>query len=594
MQQDLLGELSLPAANSTAESASATPTATSTVSTRQEDLGQTDPASGHKSQPAESQDPGIAPEASQETEATQEPLGEPSPLATHTTASAPATPLATGSNSTEPEGPSLTDPAAGQKPPLAETQDRTPAPKTSASNATRSQRRRSTELDREVRAVKLSEIDGIDDEIREFLAQNRTVERVMQAVHAVTQEPRLVLHHLRHSCGTWLWLKLRSPDYPELSGMLTSMPALCQELRMARRLRIQLCGAVHGPSRTYSHVVARILGHSTPGTSLEHYIHVADLFLAATVMRCATTTPAPVWQRLTDRSRSTVYEWLQRGPHGVIVGHQSRLEHPHSRPESVQPPPSPEVSPWRKKSKAPPVRFRGTGLLGTISKVLHLYNRIDHGGPNADGVGSVAKTLSLSNAQTQVWLDGARLYAPAFGMNADASSGALLINSVPAPYVDLHRASVEALETLSQRLEQAADEHPGLLREALQIATTRFNLRRLDVCFRGEKDEREARRFLKLLDLSGLVPDHVVLTVRRVDPLDTKLPHWFRTPRARAIKTKRLPPPGTSASQAKAYARWVGIQLCSSDGAVQGAAWRIGLFLASIAFLSPAVPLIED
>jgi hypothetical protein len=38
----------------------------------------------------------------------------------------------------------------------------------------------------------------------------------------------------------------------------------------------------------------------------------------------------------------------------------------------------------------------------------------------------------------------------------------------------------------------------------------------------------------------------------------------------------------------------VGIQLCSSDGAAQGAAWRIGLFLASIAFLSPAVPLIED
>ena len=413
---------------------------------------------------------------------------------------------------------------------------------------------------------------------------NRTVERVMQAVHAVTQEPRLVLHHLRHSCGTWLWLKLRSLDYPELSGMLTSMPALCQELRMARRLRIQLCGAVHGPSRTYSHVVARILGHSTPSTSLEHYIHVADLFLAATVMRCATTVPPPVWQRLTGRSRSTVYERLRRGPHGVIVGHQPRLEHPDSKPESVQPPPGPKVSPWRKRSKAPPVRFRGTGLLGTIAKVLHLYNRVDHGGPNADGVGSVAKTLSLSKAQTQVWLEGARLYAPAFGMNAPALSGTSLIKSVPAPHVDLHRASVEALETLSQRLEQAAKEHPVLLREALQIATTRFNLRRLDVCFRGEKDEKEARRFMKLLDLAGLVPDQVVLTVRRIDPLDTKLPYWFRTPRARAIKVKRLPPPGTSASQAKAYARWVGMQLCSSDGAAQGAAWRIGLFLASIAF----------
>jgi hypothetical protein len=132
------------------------------------------------------------------------------------------------------------------------------------------------------------------------------------------------------------------------------------------------------------------------------------------------------------------------------------------------------------------------------------------------------------------------------------------------------------------------------LRQAIQISTTRFNERRLDVCFRGEKDEVSARRFLKLLDLAGLVPNRVRLTVRRVDGGDTKLPHWFRTRRARTIAIKRLPPPGSSPSQAKAYARWVGVQLCSADGAPQGLAWRIALFVASIAFLSPAADSIED
>jgi len=203
MQQDLLGELSAPATNSTAESGSATPTATSTVSTRQEDLGQTDPASGLKSPPAEAQDPGLAPESSQEPEATQEPLGEPSPLATHTTDSVPVTPLATGTNSQEPEGPSPTDPAAGQKPPLAETQDSSPAPKPSASNATRSQKRRSTELEREVRAIKLSEIDGIDDEIREFLAQNDILTEV--SIQADRYSPALQDWTVRNLHLT-LWL----------------------------------------------------------------------------------------------------------------------------------------------------------------------------------------------------------------------------------------------------------------------------------------------------------------------------------------------------------------------------------------------------
>ena len=127
-------------------------------------------------------------------------------------------------------------------------------------------------------------------------------------------EHRLVFHHLRHSAATWLWLKLRAPDHPQISELSSSMPALRRELLQARRLRVQLCGAAEGPSRSYSNVVSRILGHGMPGTSLEHYIHVSDLFLAATTQRTASSTPVTVWQALTGASRSTVYEWLEHGP----------------------------------------------------------------------------------------------------------------------------------------------------------------------------------------------------------------------------------------------------------------------------------------
>lgn len=426
---------------------------------------------------------------------------------------------------------------------------------------------------------------------RDAASVDGTVRRVMQAVHAVTREPRLVLHHLRHSCATWLWLKLRAPDYAQISSYLSTMPALRRELLQARRLRIQLCGAVQGPSRSYSNVVARILGHGMPGTSLEHYIHVADLFLAATTLRISSSTPMTVWQALTGVSRSTIYEWLERGPYGVVQGHRARQERATETLASGAEDSGPERTPWRKRAAAAPVRFGSGGDMGMVSRVLQLYNRIGDGDSQAVRVGSVAKQCSLRESTVQRWLQAARALAPAFGMKAPSDSSGDLFRAVPAPDVDLHRATVTALDELARRFALTARAHPDLLGESLQIAASRFNLRRSDVCFQGEKDEVAARKFLKMLDAAGFVPSQVRLTVRRVDANDTKLPHWFRSARARDIAVKRLPPPGTSRSQARAYARWVGVQLCGPAGESEGHAWRIGLFLACIAYLDePAIP----
>ncbi|MCA0243806.1 MAG: hypothetical protein LCI02_23475 [Proteobacteria bacterium] len=422
---------------------------------------------------------------------------------------------------------------------------------------------------------------------RDAASIDGTVRRVMQAVHAVTREPRLVLHHLRHSCASWLWLKLRAPDYPHLSSYLSSMPALCRELRQTRRLRIQLCGAIRGPVRSYSNVVSRLLGHGIPVTSLEHYIHVADLFLAATTLRAAARTPIAVWQSLTGASRSVVYAWLRSGPHGVVQGHRARVERAHgssaTRPEAG----SPEPTPWRKRVAAPPLRFNKGGGMGTVSRVLHLYNRVGDCATRAVRVATVAQQCSLNERTVELWLDAARANASAFGMNAPAVACGEAFHPVPAPDVELHRATVHALNDLAERFDRAADAHPELLSEALEIAASRFNLRRHDVCFRGQRDEVAVRKFLKLLDVAGLVPDRCRLTVRRLDATDTRLPHWFRSARAHGMPVKRVPPPGTSRSQARAYARWVGVQLCGPDRGPEGHAWRIGLFLARVAYTLP-------
>ncbi len=227
-------------------------------------------------------------------------------------------------------------------------------------------------------AVQQERLLATSDLPSDTASKQGTVRRVMQALHAVTGEPRLVLHHLRHACATWVWLKLRAPDYPEVVNYVASMPALCHELGQARRLRVLLCGAMSGPSRVYSNVVARILGHGMPGTSLEHYIHVADLFLAASTVRAATATPVEVWQALTGARRTTVYEWLQHGPHGVV-----RANRAGQRSGDIQghaPATTAEAAPlWRKRVAAAPVRFGAAGRAGLLVRALHHYNSQDAG-----------------------------------------------------------------------------------------------------------------------------------------------------------------------------------------------------------------------
>ena len=246
--------------------------------------------------------------------------------------------------------------------------------------------------------------------------------------------------------------------------------------------------------------------------------------------------------------------------------------------------PAPSLNLWRKKISAPSIRFGGEGSLAGVSRVLQAYNRLDMTMPHGKRVEAVAERCSSTNSQVESWLASARSLAQTFNLRAPTfSESELPFTPVPAPEMQLQQSSVMALDDLTERLDAVAKRSPALVSAALELVPTRFNRRRLDVVFRGPKDEVAAHTFIKLLDLAGLMPDRLRLTVRRLQAADTKLPSWFRMPRARCLPVKRIPPPGKEVNQARAYSKWVGVQLCSPGGEPDGHAWRIALFLACIA-----------
>ncbi|MCR4507773.1 hypothetical protein NUV66_00535 [Pseudomonas sp. 32.2.56] len=92
-------------------------------------------------------------------------------------------------------------------------------------------------------------------------------------MRAVTGSEFLHYHHLRHSCATWLLLKLMRAQNglsPEL--IFRDLPLTTRWLRDDLRLRTALL-PTEGPTRRIVHIVSAILGHGSPKTTLLHYVH---------------------------------------------------------------------------------------------------------------------------------------------------------------------------------------------------------------------------------------------------------------------------------------------------------------------------------
>lgn len=92
-------------------------------------------------------------------------------------------------------------------------------------------------------------------------------------MRAVTGSEFLHYHHLRHSCATWLLLKLMGTHIrlsPEL--IFSDLPQTTRWLRDDLRLRRAML-PVEGPTRRVIHIVSAILGHGSPKTTLLHYVH---------------------------------------------------------------------------------------------------------------------------------------------------------------------------------------------------------------------------------------------------------------------------------------------------------------------------------
>jgi len=110
-------------------------------------------------------------------------------------------------------------------------------------------------------------------------------EKVFQRIHSFMRSEKDSstdkehFHELRHGFATWMFLALMLSDLPEAPVLFPNLPKTTAWLSKCKELRTALFRHKYS-LRKYAFMLARLLGHASPGTSLENYVHCADLLLA--------------------------------------------------------------------------------------------------------------------------------------------------------------------------------------------------------------------------------------------------------------------------------------------------------------------------
>lgn len=115
----------------------------------------------------------------------------------------------------------------------------------------------------------------------QWISEDYLLPAVHDCMRAVTGNEFVHYHHLRHSCATWLSLKLMgalSGFSPEL--IFRDVPLTTRWLRDDRRLQDTMLSTNAGPTRRIIHIVSAVLGHGSPKTTLLHYIHSLPQIMA--------------------------------------------------------------------------------------------------------------------------------------------------------------------------------------------------------------------------------------------------------------------------------------------------------------------------
>lgn len=393
---------------------------------------------------------------------------------------------------------------------------------------------------------------------KEHIPVERTVDLIHEAMREVTGDDELHLHHLRHSFATWTYLKLRATSHPDLIDVFEHMPLTHKYLQGGHVMRQKLIPGSSIPSRSDAYCVSRLLGHSGPNVSMDHYIHSSDLLVYGCAKRDAYKLEKPIWVSASGLPQRNAYrhlngsidhllkavrkKWPERyaihlSNAGHIVHGQANKNVTGSKSQKSQ---RQDASPFASE-------------LNQIWSVLHLYD-------SEIQLEDISRELNIPLKAIEEIVEFSKPLAHQLGLGffKDGKRERLApLRAKQGPESRLYDQLVPALHGLRQNDEV-------LLASGLQIYFDHFNRQKKDVVFKSAKEIGLAKTYLNFLKQIGFSSDQIQIVIRTESSNSVPFKKWKKDLcLPNSVKAKFIAPPNSTKG---AYSNWVGIQALSKDG----------------------------
>lgn len=368
---------------------------------------------------------------------------------------------------------------------------------------------------------------------------------IMEGLREVTGDRDIHLHILRHSHGTLTELALRAIDFPQaLSPYATfseppdgHLKDTYERLQHGKRYRSILIGAENGTTRAFGYAVARILGHSSPLVSWEHYLHHADLILYG---MCCSTLPkltGASYARLSGLPEPTISEYRAlKSSHYPIPA----VRRKYADRFNILPPTEPQ--------KGKPGRPKSLINWIPLEKVAAMLDAWLSGNQDLD---SLSHDTGISPAQVARSINTALQLCSKIGK---VRQGSHFSNPKP-PKGDAERTYQHWLE---ESLERAFKARPALTQQGIELHLSHLQTDKHDVAFKGLKELKQAKRYIRFLRGLGFEDRHLRLLVRDQSSDRTNELVWRRELGiGNEAKTKFTP----AKNSRNSYKSWLGIQV---------------------------------
>lgn len=327
------------------------------------------------------------------------------------------------------------------------------------------------------------------------------------AMRSVTGDDKLRYHHLRHSFASLTLLRLMASTYSAPISFFKKMPRQANEIKFSTEFREQLL-PVQGPTRKYLYAVGRLLGHSGPDISLEHYIHILDILLYQQMQLAfpasndllVSATPLPV---------STSYRHLVHGTEELLYRARKRL---HLLPDEgsknkkfkpiteslIAHEDSIELLAWQEVNK--------------VWQVLLLYFKHNL------SIQELAERFQLNEKSILKWIKQSEL------LNIKNSLG----QKIDYPSKPTKKADTKLLKPLTQAFSYLKSQNGLLYQEGLLSYRNNFWVSEQQTVFKSKIEAKEYLNFLRNLELDYKNIELTIL-IGTQDPVKEIHQHYWQT-----------------------------------------------------------------